>query len=50
MFNNLTVLSPAGIEGIHEATLELLRDVGVHIPDSEAPWMPGPAWSVRSHS
>jgi trimethylamine---corrinoid protein Co-methyltransferase len=36
MLSNLTVLSPTGIEGIHEATLELLRNVGVHFPDSEA--------------
>src|SRR5512136_2203273 len=36
MLCNLTVLSPSAIEAIHEATLGLLRDVGVHFPDAEA--------------
>jgi len=36
MLSKLTVLSPSAIEAIHEATLELLRTVGVHFPDAEA--------------
>jgi len=36
MLSKLTVLSPSAIEAIHEATLELLRNVGVHLPDAEA--------------
>jgi trimethylamine--corrinoid protein Co-methyltransferase len=31
----LTVLSPPAIEAIHEATLAILRNVGVHFPDPE---------------
>jgi trimethylamine---corrinoid protein Co-methyltransferase len=32
MFNRLTVLSPEDIEKIHQASLEILRDVGVRLP------------------
>jgi trimethylamine---corrinoid protein Co-methyltransferase len=35
MLSKLTVLNPSAIEAVHEATLDLLRNVGVHFPDTE---------------
>jgi trimethylamine--corrinoid protein Co-methyltransferase len=35
MLSQLTVLSSSAIAAIHEATLALLRDVGIHFPDPE---------------
>ena len=35
MLSQLTVLSSSAIAAIHESTLDLLRDVGIHFPDAE---------------